>query len=64
MRVEETVEEYHFCGALVDQSPDSTVTEGVNENLEENLRPEIAALFSKERNPFFFCLLPKRSDLK
>jgi len=42
MRVKETVEEHHFCGAIDDNSASSAVPEGVNENLDEELGPQLA----------------------
>jgi hypothetical protein len=39
MRVKEAVQEHQFCGAFADNSPDSDVPQGVNENLEEELGP-------------------------
>ena len=61
----EAVEEYLFCGALVDNSPDSAVSEGVNENLKEELGPELAALSSKEQNlpPLVFTPKTKQSEV-
>ena len=49
MRLKEVVEEHLFRGALVDNSADSASREGVNENLEEHLGHELAALSSKEK---------------
>jgi hypothetical protein len=43
MRVKEAVEEHLFCRALVDSSQDRCT----NENLEEELGPELTAFSSK-----------------
>jgi hypothetical protein len=39
-----------FLGPLVDNFPGSTVLQGVNENLEEEIRPEVAASSSKQKD--------------
>ena len=52
------------CEALVDNSPDSAVPEGVNENLEEELGPELDVLSSKQQNPPPLLYTPKTKRSK
>jgi hypothetical protein len=59
INVKEAVEEHLFCGALIDNSPASAVTEGFDENLEEECGPEFAALFSKEQDLPLLLFTPK-----
>jgi hypothetical protein len=64
MRVKEAVEEHLFCEALVDNWPDSAVPERINQNLEEELGPELAVLSSKQQNPPPFLFTPKKKRSK
>jgi len=50
MRIKEAVEEYLFCGALIDKSPDRVISEEVNENLEDELGPEPSVLVPKQND--------------